>query len=99
MRNFQTQTTVNARTQKLPVSWLQQWVVYPALRDEQNNICVANDSGPSARKYNENFSTETEYQGSLYLVLKSGTTEYFFFTSSDGSVYLFWNLHAMVSFK
>jgi len=51
-------------------------------QNEQNNICVANVSGQSARKYKENFSTEIEDQSSLYLVLKSSSTEYCFFANS-----------------
>jgi len=56
------------------------------LKPERNNICVENVSDQSARKYKEKFSTETEDQGSLYLVLKSSNTEYCFFASSHCSV-------------
>jgi hypothetical protein len=45
--------------------------VSSVLRTEQNNICVANVTGRSARKYKEVFSTEIEVQGSLYPVLLS----------------------------
>jgi hypothetical protein len=55
-------------------------------KPERNNICVANVSDQSARKYKEKFSTEIEDQGSLYPVLKSSNTEYCFFTSSHCSV-------------
>ena len=39
------------------------------LRIERNNVCVANVSDQSARKYKEKVFTETEDQGSLYPVL------------------------------
>ena len=60
--------------------------VSSVLKTERNNICVANVSDQSARKYKENFSTETEDQGSLYPVLKSSSAEYCFFASSHYSV-------------
>ena len=60
--------------------------VSSVLKTERNNICVANVSDQSARKYKENFSNETEEQGSLYPVLKSNNTEYCFFASSHCSV-------------
>jgi len=56
------------------------------LKTEQNNICVANISDQSARKYKEKFSTEIEDQGSLYPVLKSSNIEYCFFASLHCSV-------------
>lgn len=40
----------------------------------QNSICIANVSDQSARKYEENFSTETEDQSCLYPILKSTNT-------------------------
>jgi len=60
--------------------------VSSVLKTERNNICVANFSDQSARKYKENFSTEIEDQGSLCPVLKSSNTEYCFFASSHYSV-------------
>ena len=50
--------------------------VCSVLRTERNNICVANVSDQSARKYKEKFSTEIEDQVSLHPVLKSSNTEY-----------------------
>jgi len=55
------------------------------LKTERNNICVANVSDQSARKYEEKFSTEIEDQDSLYLILKSSNTEYCFFAVSHCS--------------
>ena len=49
--------------------------VSSVLKTEWNNVCVANVSDQSARKYKEEFSTETEDQGSLYPVLRSSNTE------------------------
>ena len=49
--------------------------VSSVLKTEPNNICVANVSDQSARKYKGTFSTEIECQGSLYPVLKSSNTE------------------------
>jgi hypothetical protein len=46
--------------------------VSSVLKTERDNICVANVCDQSARKYKENFSAETENQGSLYPVLRSG---------------------------
>jgi len=60
--------------------------VSSVLKTERNNICFANVSDQSARKYNENFSTEIGDQASLYPVLKSSNTEYCFFASSHCSV-------------
>jgi len=60
--------------------------VFSVLKTERNNICVANVSDQSTRKYKENISTETEDQGSLYPVLRSSDTEYCFFASSHCSV-------------
>ena len=60
--------------------------VSSVLKTERNNICAANVSDQSARKYKENFSTEIEDQGSLYLVLKSSSSEYCFFALSHCSV-------------
>ena len=51
--------------------------VSSVLKTERNNICVANAIDQSARKYEENFSTEIEDQSSLYPVLKSSNIEYF----------------------
>jgi len=48
--------------------------VSSVLKTERNNICVANVSDQSARKYKEKFYTEIEDQGSLYTVLKSSNT-------------------------
>jgi len=56
------------------------------LKTERNNICVADVSDKSARKYKEKFSTEIEDQGSLYPVLKSSNNEYCFFAISHCSV-------------
>jgi hypothetical protein len=53
-----------------------------------NNICVANVSDQSARKYKEKVSTEIDEQGRLHPVLKSSNTEYCFFASSHCSVYV-----------
>ena len=60
--------------------------VFSVLKTERNNICVANVSNQSARKYKEHFSAEIEDEGSLYPVLKSSNTEYCFFTRSHCSV-------------
>ena len=49
--------------------------VSSVLRTERNNICVANVSDQSGRKYKEKFSTEIEGQGSLYPVLIHSNTE------------------------
>jgi len=49
--------------------------VTSVLKTERNNICVANVSDQSARKYIEKFSTEIEDQGSLYPVIKYSNTE------------------------
>jgi len=62
--------------------------VSSVLKAERNNVCVANVSDQSARKYKENFSTEIEAQGSLYPVLKSSNTEYCSFASSHCNVYV-----------
>jgi len=62
--------------------------VSSVLKTELSNICVANASDQSARKYNKNFSTEIEDQGNLYPVLKSSNTEHRFFASSHCSVYV-----------
>ena len=48
--------------------------VSSVLKTERYNICVANVSDQSERKYKEIFSTEIEDQGSLYPVLKSTNT-------------------------
>jgi hypothetical protein len=45
-------------------------------KTKRYNICAANVSDQSARKYKEKFSTEIEDQGSLYPLLKSTNTEY-----------------------
>jgi len=60
--------------------------VSSALKTERNNICVANVSDKSGRKYKEKFSTEIEDQGSLYPVLKSSNAEYCFFAISHCTV-------------
>jgi hypothetical protein len=46
-----------------------------------NNICVANVTEQSERKHEENVSTKTEDQGSLYPVHISSKTEYCLFAS------------------
>jgi hypothetical protein len=56
------------------------------LKTDRNNICFANVSDQSARKYKESISTETEDQGSLFPFLKSKNIEYSFFASSHCSV-------------
>ena len=56
------------------------------LETERNNICVAHVSDQSARKNEEKFSTKIEDQDSLYPVLKSSNTKYFFFAISHCSV-------------
>jgi hypothetical protein len=60
--------------------------VSSVLEIEYNNICFANISEKSAKKYKEKFSTEIEDQGNLYPVLKSTHTEYCFYTSTHSSV-------------
>jgi len=60
--------------------------VSSVLKTERNNICVANVSDQSARKYKEKKFTVIEDQVSLYPVLKSSNTEYCFFASSHCSV-------------
>jgi hypothetical protein len=50
--------------------------VSSVLKTEWNNICVGNFSDQSARKNQENFSTEIEEQIHLYPVPKSNNTEY-----------------------
>jgi len=60
--------------------------VSSVLRTERNNICIANASDKSARKYKEKFSIEIEDQGSPYPVLKPSNTEYCFFAVSHCSV-------------
>ena len=60
--------------------------VSSALSTERNNICVANVSDQSARKYKEIFSTEIEDQGSLFPVPLSSNTEYYFFAISHCTV-------------
>jgi len=49
--------------------------VSSVLKTERNNICVANVSDQSARKYKEKISTGIEDEGSLLPVLKSSNTE------------------------
>ena len=70
--------------------------VSSVLKTEWNNICVANVSDQSARKYKENFSTEIEDQGSMYPVLKSSNTEYCFFRKfALQCVSLSWGIHVV----
>jgi len=56
------------------------------LKTKRTNICVANVSDQSARKYKEFFSTGTEDQGSPYPVPKFSNTEYCFLAISHCSV-------------
>ena len=70
--------------------------VSSVLKTERNNICVANVSDQSERKYKENLSTEIEDQGSLYPVLKSSNTEYCFFRKfALQCVSLSWGIHVV----
>jgi hypothetical protein len=62
----------------VPASRLQQWAAYHLFSKLKEITCVANVSDQKARKYKEHFSKEIEGHGSLYPVLKSSNTEYYF---------------------
>ena len=94
--DFQTSKSFNIQEREYRCLWPVIKIAYKSittmggvssvLKTERNNICVANVSDQSARKYKETFSIEIEDQGSLYPVLKSSNNKYCFFASFHCSV-------------
>jgi len=76
-------TAVYDQSWKLPASQLQQWAAYPLFSKLSEITSVLQMSVTNQQRSIKNFFfTETEDQGSLYLVLKSSNTEYSFFAIS-----------------